>query len=75
MSDERDRRAEAVEALRQALRLAGHTLYSEASNIGRDQSDDTLVRSCNAVTESLKPITQRMLDVAAAMKENQSDHK
>lgn len=57
MTDTSERR-DAVEALRQALRHAGHVMYSAASDVGRDSSSDVVRRACGEVVAAAHKITK-----------------
>ena len=53
-----DRRDAAIQALRQALRHAGHVAYGAASELARSQSPDTIRRVVGEVVESTTAVTK-----------------
>jgi hypothetical protein len=61
VTDERDQRAAAVDALRQALRHAGHVMYGAASDVGRDQTSDTVTRAVAQVAQATQAVTDQII--------------
>lgn len=56
-------RAEAIEALRQELKLAGHQMYSAASELGRSQGDDMVVRQITVALEAVRRLSTRVAEL------------
>jgi hypothetical protein len=59
-------RAEAVEALRQELKLAGHRFYAAASALGQDQGVDTVTRQIVIIIESVSTLAERITELNQA---------